>query len=739
MSEDHMSPADPSPETDGGETNTYDNAVASVRAGASPGQEAEKLYDMLTDEERLGLLDGDEDFWPGQMSMMTEGYNVRPIPHGTIERLGIPGYRFSDGPRGAVIGHSTAFPISMARGATFDPELEERIGEAIGAEVKAQGGNFFAGVCINLLRHPAWGRAQETYSDDPYVLGEMGAALVRGVRKYVMACAKHYALNSMENARFQVDVQCDERTLHEVYLPHFKRVVEEGVDAIMSSYNSVNGEWAGQNPELLTKILRGDWGFTGVTVSDFGFGLRDAAKSLEAGLDIEEPFRQQRAEHLPDDLKAGRASWQWVRRAGLRCLATQLRFDAEHHEPAPGMDVVACEEHRELAREAAARAMVLLKNDVPSESDSTPVLPLDTNTIGKVALIGRLANMANTGDHGSSNVRAPHVVTPYDGLADILGKNNVITAFEDDPDAAATAARDADAAVVVVGYTYKDEGEFVDASSLSGLSFMYPPAPEGMDVEKLTAAGGDSLAYGGDRASLRLRPVDVEIIKATAAANPKTIVVIVAAGAVITEEWRESAPAVLLSWYSGMEGGAALADVLFGKAEPAGRLPFAVPVTEDDLPFFDRNATEITYDRFHGQRLLDRLGHAPAFPFGFGLSYTSFVLNNISANRNGLHHATLDMDVTNTGEHDGRHVVQVFGVAADGKHLEDRIKAGERHLVGFRSVFVPAGETTHVSVDVSLEPISEWDADSRHFIAPAAVTLIAASYADADDSLNVTL
>lgn len=714
----------------------YETSVEAVRAGASPEQEAAKLYDMLTEEERLGLLDGDEDFWPGQMSMMTEGYNVRPIPHGTIARLGIPGYRFSDGPRGAVIGHSTAFPISMARGATFDPELEERIGEAIGAEVKAQGGNFFAGVCINLLRHPAWGRAQETYSDDPYVLGEMGAALVRGVRKYVMACAKHYALNSMENARFQVDVQCDERTLHEVYLPHFKRVVEEGVDAIMSSYNSVNGEWAGQNPELLTTILRDDWGFTGVTVSDFGFGLRDAAKSLEAGLDIEEPFRQQRAEHLPDDLATGRASWEWVKRAGLRCLATQLRFDAEHNGPTPDQSVVASANHCALAREAAARAMVLLKNDAVEDN---PVLPLDPKTIDKVALIGRLANVANTGDHGSSNVRAPHVVTPYDGLAATMGADNVITAFEDDPSAAAEAAGNADAAVIVVGYTYKDEGEFVDASSLSGLSFMYPPAPEGMDVEKLTAAGGDSLAYGGDRASLRLRPIDVEIIKATAAANPKTIVVIVAAGAVITEEWRDAVPSVLLSWYSGMEGGTALADVLFGAAEPAGRLPFAVPTTEDDLPFFDRDATSITYDRFHGQRLLDKLGHTAAFPFGFGLSYTSFTLGNITAHRQGLNHATLTVDVTNTGDRDGRHVVQVFGVAADGDHIQTRTEAGERHIVGFKSVLVPAGETVRTTIEVSLEPISEWDITSRHFIAPSVVTLTAASHAGADDGLSVTL
>ena len=216
----------------------------------------EQLLAQLTLEEKVEIMDADTPFWSGMVFMMDGGYNMRTWDAGVISRLSIEGVRFSDGPRGLVMKDATTFPVSMARGAAWDTELEERIGEIIGRELRAKGGTFFGGVCINLLRHPAWGRAQESYGEDPYLLGEMGAALTRGVQKHAMACAKHYALNSMENARFTVDVTISPRALHEIYLPHFKRCVDEGVAAIMSAYNSVNGEWCGQNKVLLTDILK---------------------------------------------------------------------------------------------------------------------------------------------------------------------------------------------------------------------------------------------------------------------------------------------------------------------------------------------------------------------------------------------------------------------------------------------------------------------------------------------------
>lgn len=698
----------------------FHSAVLAVRDGASPAEQAAKLYQELTDAERLWLLDGDDPFWVGQSVMMSEGYNVRPLVHGAVERLGIPGLRFSDGPRGVVMGNSTAFPVPMSRGATWDTGLEERIGEAIGAEVAAQGGNFFAGVCINLLRHPAWGRAQETYGDDPALLGEMGAALTRGVQRYVMACVKHYALNSMENARLKVDVTADDATLHEVYLPHFRRVIEEGVAGVMSAYNSVNGEWAGQNPSLLTGVLRDRWGFQGVTVSDFVFGIRDAGASLEAGLDVEEPFQQQRAEHLSADLEAGRATWDAVERAGLRILSTQLRFAAVQPDETPSAEVVAGAAHRALAREAAARGMVLLRNEAV---DGSPVLPLDAGRLRRVAVVGRLADVPNTGDHGSSDVRAPSVVTPLDGLRAALPGAEVLAVLDDDPAEAAKVAATCDVVIVVAGYTAKDEGEFADPAAFTrDLTALFPPMPEGEEEERTASmAGTEAIAGGGDRERLTLRPVDEEIIQAVAAANPRTVVALVAAGAVLTETWRDQVPGIVMAWYSGMEGGHALADVLLGRSDASGRLPFAIPSSEDHLPFFDRNATAITYDRWHGQRLLDRLGVPAAFPLGYGLSYTTFELGEVSVTRTDDENAQVSVAVTNSGARRGRHVVQVYG---------HRTLVGDRVLLGFAPVELDAGATSEVIVPVSLRPLATWDAVVDDLVLPSGeIAVEAAAYA----------
>jgi beta-glucosidase len=646
----------------------FDKAVKAVRAGAAAEDEARALLAELTDAERLGLLDGDQPFWPGMPEMIGVGYNLEPIVAGAVPRLGIPGIRFADGPRGAVIGRSTAFPVPMARGATWDPALEERVGDAIGAEIRAQGGTYFGGVCVNLLRHPAWGRAQETYGEEPVLLGRMGAALARGAQRHVMACVKHFACNSMENARFTVDVRADERTLREVYLPHFRMVVDAGVASVMSAYNSLNGQWCGQNRALLTGILREEWGFSGFVVSDFIWGVRDPVGSLAAGLDIEMPFAQQRARALPDALATGAAAREDVDRAALRILATQVRFAAAVRADPPPRSVVACDAHRALARTVAARSMVLLRNE--------GLLPLAPAGLRRLAVVGRLADLPNTGDHGSSDVRAPHVVTPLAGLRAALPGVEVTT----DPGAAASA----DAAVVVVGYTHEDEGEFVGSYD-PALAALYPPAddPGALDaLARVWDAGPQSV--GGDRDSLRLHPSDEELILRVAAANPRTVVVVLAGAAVTAEAWRHEVPAILLAWYPGMEGGHALADVLLGAAEPGGRLPFVVPRDEADLPAFDKNATSVTYDRWHGQRKLDRDGVAPAYPLGFGLSYTRFTVTDVTAG-DGLVSAT----VTNVGDRAGGHVVQAYACPP------------ERALLGFARVELAVGATARVEVPLT--------------------------------------
>jgi beta-glucosidase len=671
----------------------FGGAVAAVRGGTTPDAAARSLLAELTGPEKLGLLDGDQPFWPGMPEMMGIGYNLEPIVAGAVDRLGIPGVRFADGPRGAVIGSSTAFPVPMARGATWDPELEERVGAAIGAEIRAQGGNFFGGVCINLLRHPAWGRAQETYGEEPALLGAMGSALARGAQRHVMACVKHYACNSMENARFQVDVRVDEATLHEVYLPHFRAVVEAGVASVMSAYNSVNGEWCGQNRVLLTDILRGEWGFDGFVVSDFIWGLRDPVGSLAAGLDIEMPFAQQRVRALPAALESGDAAEEDVDRAALRILRTQLAFAAALPDEPPPPEVVRCAEHVALAREVAARGMVLLRNEPVGGS---PALPLAAGGLTRLAVVGRLADVPNTGDHGSSDVRAPSVVTPLAGLREALPGVDVTTA--ETQEQAISAAAGADAAVVVVGYTAEDEGEYVGRFD-ADLAVLYPPADDPNALDDLARqwdAGPQSV--GGDRDSLRLREEDEELIRAVARVNPRTVVVVLAGAAVTTERWRHDVPAVLLAWYPGMEGGRALADVLLGVREPGGRLPCVLPVDEADLPPFDKHATSVTYDRWYGQRLLDRTGTAAAYPLGHGLSYTTFVLEGVEAVRDGSA-VRIAATVRNTGDRAGGQVVQVYAQ----RPSHDGV---DRFLAGFARAEVDAGASVAVSIDIPLQRLS---------------------------------
>ncbi|HEX2908727.1 MAG TPA: glycoside hydrolase family 3 N-terminal domain-containing protein [Phototrophicaceae bacterium] len=442
---------------------------------------AQELFGQLTLDEKIKMMSGDLPFWPGMADMMGGGYADHPWVAGAVSRLGIPGVRFADGPRGVIMDGGTTFPVSMGRGATFDPELEERVGDVIGREMRAMGGNFFGGVCINLLRHPAWGRAQETYGEDPIHLVEFGAALTRGVQKHVMACAKHYALNSMENARFSVDVTIAARPLHEIYLRHFKRAVDEGVASIMSAYNSVNGEWCGQNYVLLTQILKQQWGFQGFVMTDFIFGMRDSKKAALAGQDVEMPFDMIHRQHLKDLVASGEVPVECVNAAALRVLRQQIRF-AQGRDPREyALDVVGSEAHRQVAREAAEKAIVLLKND-------GALLPL--KAVKQMAVIGKLAATPNTGDGGSSNTRPSYVITPFQGLQEALGEQTEIV-YDDGSDSvrAAQLAREAEVVVLVVGYTHLDEGEYVSPDSMNELSKNFPPpTPEELPIAQAMMA-----------------------------------------------------------------------------------------------------------------------------------------------------------------------------------------------------------------------------------------------------------
>ena len=558
---------------------TFADCVNELRSGAATAREAaESLIAQMNDEDLLWLLDGDT---PGRAVLrLPARIKAGPITAGAVPRLGIPGIRFSDGPRGVVIGRSTAFPVTIMRAATWDPALEERVGLAMGREARARGANYSGAVCVNLLRHPAWGRAQECYGEDPVLAGQMGTGLTRGLRRNVMACVKHFALNSIENSRFRVDVIVDEHALHEVYLPHFKTVVDAGADSVMSSYNSINGAFAGENKVLLTDILRDGWGFEGFVTSDWIGGTHDAVQSLEAGMDIEMPLRLLRARELPKALRDGRVSREIALRSVRRILATCLRYYAERDDTEPPPSTIAGPDHRALAREVAVTGSVLLKNEA---IDGEPVLPL-SSSIRRLAVIGRLADQPNTGDRGSSLVHPPSTVSPLRGLREALPTVDVIHCDGRDLAASARAATDADAVVV---------------------------------------------------------------------------------------------------------------------AEPGGRLPVSIPLRAEDLPFFDADAPSVVYDARWGQRKLDRDGNPAAFPFGFGLGYTTFDMTLLD-HRAGEVDGVATVRVTNTGSRTGSAVLQIYAFDGDSPRPVPQ-------LVGFERVELAVGQSAAVDVRLDLTPTRERD------------------------------
>ena len=656
----------------------------------------EKLYEAadlllkeMTLKEKIRLLQGHA-MGVTVKNLFKTGrvYNAEAYPAGGCKRLGIPPVMFTDGPRGIVMGKCTCFPVSMLRGAAFDDELEYRIGEVLAKEASALDANLFAGVCINLLRNPMWGRAQETYGEDPYLLGRMGVALTRAMQDNgIIACPKHYALNSIEDLRFSVNAIADDRTLHEVYLPHFKKCIDAGAMSIMGAYNKVNGTYACENKKLLTDILHDKWGFDGFSLSDFFYGIYDGARSLKAGMDVEMPYLFRYAT-LGLSLKKGDISEKDIDTAAARVLraliATQPKYKKQDKS------VILSKEHTALAREAATKGIVLLKN----EGD---ILPVPEGK--KIAVVGRYADKRNTGDHGSSNVFSPYAVTPYEGMKNRFGKDNVVVYNGADCDEAVKTAENCEYVVVCVGSDWLQEGEFL--VNLGNVK----KKPKGS---------------GGDRADLRIPEEDVKLIRALSALGKKLVVNIMGGSAYVIKDWIDCADAVVMSFYSGLEGGNALADILSGDVTPGGKLPFTIAEREEDYPSFLHIGAEnkdIVYGYYHGYTLFDRKGISAHFPFGFGLSYTEFELGDVSCSKDEKV-IKVSGCLTNKGEKDGDEVIQIY-VGSENKDKDRPVKV----LKGFRRVSVPKGETVSFSADVEIDDIrfycpetGEWELDEKYSV-----------------------
>ena len=517
----------------------------------------------------------------------------------------------------------------------------------------------------------------------------------------------------MENSRFQVDVNISDRALHEIYLPHFKRVIDKGnVAAVMSAYNSMNGEWCGQNRTLLTDILKDRWGFEGFVLTDFIFGMDDSKKAALAGQDIEMPFRMIHYQHLKGLVEEGEVPMSRIDDAASRILTQQIKWS----KPVKyGGEIIGCKEHRALAQKVAEKSMVLLKNE-------NSLLPL--KDIKKLAIIGKLADSTETGDEGSSNTRPQQVVSSLEGIRSKLKDTvEIIHNNGEDLESAIADAKTADAVIMIVGYTHEDEGEYVPPGMFRKKAYLMPE-PASLEEDKIAEGflapensgdtTSDSFSLGGDREDLRLHPKDVQLIRAVAHSNKNTVVSIIAGSAVIMEEWKNEVPAILMQWYSGMEGGNALANILVGDVNPGGKLPFVIPTSADHLPYFDYDAKSITYDLWHGYRKLEKEGNQPAFPFGFGLSYTNFEYKNLRLDKDIYRNSDnikVTLDVLNRGKFDGEEVVQVYISA-----INSKVERAPKELKAFTRTPIAAGEARTVTLDIPVNDISYYDETAKDFI-----------------------
>ncbi|QNP68546.1 glycoside hydrolase family 3 C-terminal domain-containing protein [Streptomyces roseirectus] len=604
----------------------------------------------------------------------------------STEAAGVPSLLMCDGPHGvrkqsggATEVHdsepATCFPPAVALASSWDPELLRGVGEALGREARAQGVDVLLGPGVNIKRSPLCGRNFEYFSEDPLLSGVLGAAHVSGVQSQgVGASVKHFAANNQETDRMRVSADVDERALREIYLPAFERIVKEARPAtVMAAYNRVNGVHATQHRALLAGILREEWGFDGLVVSDWG-AVADRVAALVAGTDLEMPgtggrtdaevaaaVREGRLDEAVVDTAVGRLR-ELARRVraesgadGSGAAGSDTKGSGADGSGAPGFDVDA---HHRLAREAAADCLVLLKND-----DGT--LPLAPAT--RIAVLGEFARRPRYQGGGSSHVNATRVDSPLDELR--LRLPDARVDFTDDPAQAA----DADVAVVFAGLREEDESE------------------------------------GFDREHLRLPADQVELIRAAATAAPRTVVVLLNGGVVSLEEWYADVDAVVEAWLPGQAGGGAIADVLSGRVNPSGRLAETVPLRLQDTPAylnFPGGQGHVRYGEgvMVGYRYYESAEVAVRHPFGHGLSYTSFEETGFRVERTGADTATVSVTVTNTGGRFGKHVVQVY-VAPAGRPVVSPV----RELRAFTKVALAPGESTVVELPLERRAFAFWD------------------------------
>lgn len=694
----------------------------------------EKLIKKMTLEEKVGLLHGNSKFYVAG-----------------VERLGIPEWSLSDGPHGVraeINRHDWAyagwtndsasyFPTGTAFAAAWNPELAYRRGEVLGEEARWRKKDVLLGPGVNIIRSPLCGRNFEYMSEDPYMNSVLAVAYIKGLQSRDVACSvKHFAVNNQETNRTTVDVECSERALREIYLPAFKAAVQEGgALTVMAAYNKFRGEFCAENNYLVRKILRNEWGFDGVYVTDWG-AAHSTVPSMEAGLDLEMGTLIDKYEDwyyanpLIEAVKSGKVPMSLVDEKVGDVLRVMIKTNVLDPKKRFGPGFMNTKEHQQATYDAAAEAIVLLKNQ-------NNFLPLDFSSIKSLAVIGDNATRKHSNGGLSSEIKAVYEVTPLEALRAKWG-DKVDIRFAQGYEKLSTfveGSNNGQSSGTFSSKTQESDAllkEAVEVARTSDVALLVCGLNHDYDTESFDRLNMD-IPYG-----------QVELIQEVVKANPRTIVVMIAGSPLNMAAVDICSPVIVWAWFNGMEGGNALVDVLSGKVNPSGKMPFTTPVSLDQSPAhvlgnFPGRDLKVNYeeDILVGYRWFDMKGLPVVYPFGYGLSYTTFNYSNLNTDKKTYDQADTiqaTFTLTNTGDREGAEVAQLY--------VSDPVCSVMRpvkELKGFKKVFLKPGESRRITLDIPVSSLAFYsEAQSQFVVEPGEFILqLGASASDIKQKISV--
>lgn len=694
----------------------------------------EKLIKKMTLEEKVGLLHGNSKFYVAG-----------------VERLGIPEWSLSDGPHGVraeINRHDWAyagwtndsasyFPTGTAFAAAWNPELAYRRGEVLGEEARWRKKDVLLGPGVNIIRSPLCGRNFEYMSEDPYMNSVLAVAYIKGLQSRDVACSvKHFAVNNQETNRTTVDVECSERALREIYLPAFKAAVQEGgALTVMAAYNKFRGEFCAENNYLVRKILRNEWGFDGVYVTDWG-AAHSTVPSMEAGLDLEMGTLIDKYEDwyyanpLIEAVKSGKIPMSLVDEKVGDVLRVMIKTNVLDPKKRFGPGSMSTKEHQQATYDAAAEAIVLLKNQ-------NNLLPLDFSSIKSLAVIGDNATRKHSNGGLSSEIKAVYEVTPLEALRAKWG-DKVDIRFAQGYEKLSTfveGSNNGQSSGTFSSKTQESDAllkEAVEVARTSDVALLVCGLNHDYDTESFDRLNMD-IPYG-----------QVELIQEVVKANPRTIVVMIAGSPLNMAAVDICSPAIVWAWFNGMEGGNALVDVLSGKVNPSGKMPFTTPVSLDQSPAhalgnFPGRDLKVNYeeDILVGYRWFDTKGLPVVYPFGYGLSYTTFDYSNLNTDKKTYDQADTiqaTFTLTNTGDREGAEVAQLY--------VSDPVCSVMRpvkELKGFKKVFLKPGESRRITLDIPVSSLAFYsEVQSQFVVEPGEFILqLGASASDIKQKISV--